>query len=356
LFWLIERSVAEQPQVWVFLRDLLADVYGWWAEGVHLRMQPGRERGRVVWRDPYVMELAKWAQPYTDANAEPHRTATIDGRIGYALVQITAWVHSRTREQHVVRGSHRPYQRNDAPGMVRFCPGNGFLRRIMARWETVVMPFVPNYILPDVVLVNEDLGGAELAMSDLTRAELLGADLGGADLSYVGLEGATFSRVVEGGPDVPHNEWKVLHAVMSRARLRGADLSGATLAHMSFEGVDLMHAQLAGTDLSYTSFLNSRLDGTLIRNCAFSHSTLMHVDLSRAEIAGVDFSHAICSDVDFTKANLRDVSFGNAALRRVNFSACNLKEVNFSQARLEGVEFARANMEGVGLRIEPEQD
>jgi hypothetical protein len=54
----------------------------------------------------------------------------------------------------------RRYQRSTDSGAVRFCPGNGYFREIMARWETVVMPFEREYLLADSGLGEEDLSGA----------------------------------------------------------------------------------------------------------------------------------------------------------------------------------------------------
>ena len=90
MFWLLGRAITANPARWTFLRDLLADLYGWWAEGVHLRPQPKREKGHQRWEQPYVVELAEWSLPYTDPEAEPMRTVVLDGHLGYALIQLAA--------------------------------------------------------------------------------------------------------------------------------------------------------------------------------------------------------------------------------------------------------------------------
>ncbi|HMV66799.1 MAG TPA: TIR domain-containing protein, partial [Myxococcota bacterium] len=58
LFWLVEQAIAARPGRWIRLRDLLADVYGWWAEGVPLRPlgAPGDPTG---WAAPLLLDEAR---------------------------------------------------------------------------------------------------------------------------------------------------------------------------------------------------------------------------------------------------------------------------------------------------------
>jgi hypothetical protein len=155
VFWLLGRAMTANPGRWTFLRDLLADVYAWWAEGVHLRPQPKRERGQHRWEPPYVVEMVQWSLPYTDPEAEPMRTATLDGHLGYALIQLTAFVHAELppSADAPVTQAERPYQVDDGTGR-RFRPGGGYFKPIVARWETFLRPLAGELVLPRVVLSN----------------------------------------------------------------------------------------------------------------------------------------------------------------------------------------------------------
>jgi hypothetical protein len=185
VFWLLSRAIAANPGRWTFLGDLLADVYAWWAEGVHLRPQPKRERGQHRGEQPYVFEMVEWSLPYTDPEAEPMRTISLDGHLGYALIQLAAFVHAQlppSADSPVIRAECR-YQFNDGIWR-RFRPGSGgYFKHIVARWETVLMPFSAVLALPRVVLSREDLAHVDLRGANLREADLRGADLGGADLT-----------------------------------------------------------------------------------------------------------------------------------------------------------------------------
>ena len=50
LFWRLEYEVHQDRQRWIWIRDLILDIYIWWAEGVHLRPQPIKQRGLRDWQ------------------------------------------------------------------------------------------------------------------------------------------------------------------------------------------------------------------------------------------------------------------------------------------------------------------
>ena len=104
LFWLIEQAITAEPARWVWLRDLLLDVYVWWAEGVHLRPQPKRDRDSRNWRAACIEELLKDTLPFdSKADAEPPRSTTLDAHLGEALIEMTALVH-RLLARHPAAG------------------------------------------------------------------------------------------------------------------------------------------------------------------------------------------------------------------------------------------------------------
>ena len=73
-----DRASATEPislQAWTSIRDSLADLWDWWGEGVHLRLQP-KEKQKTWHLDeaPYVMDLVKLAMRRANYNRrEPPR-------------------------------------------------------------------------------------------------------------------------------------------------------------------------------------------------------------------------------------------------------------------------------------------
>jgi uncharacterized protein YjbI with pentapeptide repeats len=358
LFWLIEKEIAKQPERWLFVRDLLADVYGWWAEGAHLRLQPSRERGQTTWKAPYVFELAQWALPYKDPDAEPQRTATIDGYLGYALIQLTAWVHSQLRGIRQQNASPRPYQITPQSGSVRFRPGNGYLSNILSRCRTVVMPFSDNYVLPDTWLVDEDLSGAYLVEANLTRANLEGASLAGANMSYARLWNADLRGA--------HLASAMLqHATLVNSLFNEAYLSSANLSHAQLSYANFSQATADNSDLSYARIEGSSFSQASLNNADFSYTTITHATvleteledggdrqrevrtrLTEAILDGANFSHATLSGVDFSASSLEHTNFAYAQISDSDFSKARLNETRFTHAKLDDVSFPDAGRTG----------
>jgi len=346
LFWLLERAVEQHPRRWIVLRDLLADVYAWWAEGAHLRLQPVRERGQIVWGPPYVGELAKWVLPFRDSTAEPQRTATIDGNLGYALIQLTAWVHSLLRATEHEGRLRRPYQRltsSDSPtgqgsrGTIRFCPGNGYFRQIVARWETVVMPFAPEYVLPDVWLEGEELPGGNLMRADLTRANLVRVGFAGANLAGACLAGAQLA-----GADLTA-------ADLSLADLRGAQLNGALLPRVLFrstdlKGADLSASTLSGAILSDCSLIETRLSAAILVGVAFYGCDLFGVMFSRADLTGARFRLPALRNCDFSESILNDADLSGSTIVETDFSRSHLGGARISAAVIQSCRFSHATL------------
>jgi uncharacterized protein YjbI with pentapeptide repeats len=115
LAWLIEwevgRTVAtgnvrqsdeESPPLgledWEAARDRLVDLWDWWAEGVHMRPQPYRERGKssVKFNPPFALRLAEQIAPADLPRGilpEPVRLTTLDAHMGDALLRLNCTLH-----------------------------------------------------------------------------------------------------------------------------------------------------------------------------------------------------------------------------------------------------------------------
>ncbi len=81
---------------WQRLLTLLADLWDWWADGVHLRPQPwdNEYTGQIEWSKSLADRLVPMCRPITAGNVpEPIRTATIDAHFGDALFRICSWLY-----------------------------------------------------------------------------------------------------------------------------------------------------------------------------------------------------------------------------------------------------------------------
>jgi hypothetical protein len=258
LFWLIEATIQKEPDRWVFVRDLLTDVYGWWAEGVHLRHQGRKQYGQTRWDPPFIDELTIWAMPFKEPS-DPRRTATLDAQLGDALLQLTAFVYSLLLEKgsaifadprsfDPVKG--RPFQLvSRETNEVRFGPGgSGFFRNLVARIATGARrpegPELSDTYLADIVLVGESM------------------------------EGISARRVVLAGAR--------LHIFASRADFSSADLTGVFVTHS-----DLAGALFHGAVLGHTGFIR----------CSFARSSFReavlgdHLSITHSLLNGADFNH-----------------------------------------------------------------
>jgi hypothetical protein len=69
------------------VRDRLASLWDWWAEGVHMRLQPYRERGKssMKFNPPYALRVAEQIAPADlprGSFPEPVRLTTLDAHLG----------------------------------------------------------------------------------------------------------------------------------------------------------------------------------------------------------------------------------------------------------------------------------
>jgi uncharacterized protein YjbI with pentapeptide repeats len=189
------------------------------------------------------------------------RTATLDARLGDALIQLTAAVHAEVVTSDLV-GSRR-YQvllRNRAGFQAGNEPRPGFARdfisRIDAPGQRPIGPDLAGAFLPSIVLDEQQLNHCVFSDCTLTRASLSGADLTGAtfaraDLTEAQLDGAKLLRA-----DLSYT--RLMGAVLKGANLRLADLSGADLRNADLTAADLRGANLAGADLQ-----GANLDSTV---------------------------------------------------------------------------------------------
>ena len=316
LFWLVDRAISRNTDRWIYLRDLLADVYGWWAEGVHLRPQPIRERGQLSWRTPYVMDMVKWSLPYTKPHAEPPRCASMDANLGYALIQLTAHVHWRLLETTPSAEYNRPYQSRHKETL-RFCPGEKYFKQIAARWQTIFYPFSPTIKLPAADLRGEDLRGI-----DLSNANLVMTLLNEANLVLGNLEAAN----------------------LARANLTNADLTASCLNH-----ANLSQADLTAAVLHRASLVKANLDSAKLGMAFLREANLTSAQLSCAELDSLQNNKGDYNITDLSGAILHKAGLVGASLLKVNLRGADLRFSDLRRADLRGADLTDTDLDGANL-------
>jgi pentapeptide repeat protein len=246
---------------WRRVRDALADLWDWWAEGVHLRPQPERdERENLKLRRTYAEDLIEWSMPLAIERSlklpEPKRTTTMDSHLGDALFQLCSitfagiaradgWndVHGPLRWakiQEVVhlRASADLWEHHDGdeaegPTAERrwrlFSPGGPFFACYVARIQSAGWrprgPFPRGCRLRLILLDHADLSGLDLSGCDLSDALLVEVNLKHANLQYSNLQ---------------------------RSNLQLVDLLGADLSSADFRDSLLLHVK----DADFRNALN----------------------------------------------------------------------------------------------------
>ena len=354
--WEIKRptlSVSGKPlgnptvlldlEKWKSVRDGLADLWDWWAEGVHLRPQPEFDRRQQIIFEPvFAQELIEWIEPIAiprGANLPaPARTTTIDSHLGDALFQLCQLVHFGLAEAY---GWIKPL-----PGEPFIQPkkiweglseiGNGprrcqcVIQRGTVNW-TLFSPAgeSPEYFANYVHRINA-AGGRPLGQFPL------GSDLSGIDLRQVAISipipskephNATWNYsnlsgiVGSGSCFYRHNmecallkEARLWYALVENANLIGADLRGANLNDAGLRGANLNGANLIGANLSDADLIGANLNG----------ANLSGANLIGANLIGANLSDADLSGADLIGANLNGANLSGADLSGANLSGADL--------------------------------
>jgi len=208
LFWLLEHEIDSDVPTWVCIRDMLADVYGWWAEGAHLRRQPQKIRGQIQWSEPFINELSIWALPYEQRHIDPQRFVSLDAQLGDALLQITAFVYWKLMKQPT-SDVGRVYQKTTNERFCLFMPGGkGYFSQLVSRIDVgstrplgrrCTGSWLRGICLDDETLMcevfdNADLQGASMQNTKLRGTRFVGTDLRQATFTNAVVQNANFNE------------------------------------------------------------------------------------------------------------------------------------------------------------------
>lgn len=320
VFWLIERAAEANRERWVWIRDLLNDLWGWWGESVHLRAHPERVRGRTEWRDPLVLDMILDDLPRDGRERRASRSVIAHhARLGDALLQLTAFAHALLSDGPMVPG--RECQTGE-PGAVRFRPFNHEARMLIARLGSLSKR-PQGHALAGAYLRGVDLSGEDLTACDLRDADLSDADL--SDIRGMGmlLSGADLRRATM-------QNARLFGAAMDLTQMQGSVLAGASLELVQFFEANLEDAKLGKASLTAALLSHANLAGTDLRDADLSEAELIQTHLTEADLTGVDLSGA-----NLRAANLTDADLTDANLTDANLTGAELHDANLTNARLD---------------------
>jgi hypothetical protein len=226
---------------WEIVRDSLADIWDWWAEGVHLRPQPRLEEN--IWKTdvaPFVNLLQKRAMRRMNHNQptppRPLRTATVDAHLGYAFFQLCTLLHGRICEvmgwMKVARqdGPEKLWNsKADRPRRYQVCIRHGEIDFVQFAPSGESNLYFRNYVLRIVgagVSPSQSVdfpGKSYMVGVFLAKADLRALDFDEADMATCNLEGASMYQTSARGANLRY-------VLLNRAELDLADLDGSSMA------------------------------------------------------------------------------------------------------------------------------
>ena len=353
IVWEIDRSVAASPKTegateplntaeWERVRDGLADVWDWWAEGVHLRPQPPEQHWKQAAPDLFVDELIQWAMPMDPEQrrqVEPKRTVSMDAHLGDGLLRLCAPVHFQLAVAAGWTTSRDPARTASEcwAGVSEISEGP---RRCQCRveqegrsWTLFAPPgknpqFFANYShringagwRPQGAFPS----GMNLSGVDLRRTTLLGSDRFGGPPTVWDFANLT-SVYAEGALLVNHRFMFVLadNIALNLAAISTADFSGASLRRAELIRVYAPSAHFDGADLTM-----ARVDGGQFRNASFTNA-----DLRRVEMLGGFQGVADFGDASFVNAQFEGILV--ELLDRQNVVTRNVRLAVGAQAEID---------------------
>jgi hypothetical protein len=275
---------------WQSIRDLIVDLWDWWAEGVHLRPQPyRRQRDKAVdFNEPYGVYLVKFLCPRDvprNKIPEPVRTTTVDAHLGDAFFRLNCALHFEINRATGWLERPQASTAKMAETLWDGASSNGVgarkyqtaIEQPTGRWVT----FAPS--TPD--------GSAHYFETYCYRINAAG--------------------------------WRPESAFPSGINMSGIDLSGAALplrAGMVKEPVILCYARLSGADLNQANLYSADLSFSFSREVSCVASVLSAARLRGADLRGAKCMLSLFSENDFSEADVQDAVFTGAIFEKVDLS------------------------------------
>jgi hypothetical protein len=227
---------------WRRVRTLLADLWDWWADGVHFRPQPrdDEDTGQIKWEPSLGERLVPKCRPVIVPQSgdlpEPVRTTTLDAHLGDALFRLSSWVHWHLQKGETSIARPRRAQRLSR-GRMMFRPTGGnseYFTLLCARISAA--GWRPGGPFPRGVFAR----GIDLSWTDVIHLAFYGSDLGEASFQGASLVASSFGPIDLRG--CTFLESLISNCDFSLCRLERANFNGARLLSNRFNGASLKDA------------------------------------------------------------------------------------------------------------------
>jgi uncharacterized protein YjbI with pentapeptide repeats len=308
---------------WEIARDLLADVWDWWAEGVHMRPQPVLSKRHDVGFDPpYAQELIEMSMPLDlpkDQVPEPPRTIVADAHLGDALFRLSTWVHF-----FVAKAQGWLVSASGSKSALDAWSAKTETERLVqvlvdGKWKLFRPAGATRRHWPNYAARINAAGWRPRGLFPV-NCHMMGVDFAGSELCMTGERGNVNFKVTWLYCDLSacfaqtssyFDQW-FDHVVMVRTIFAGTALGGSTF----------MECDCQDIRLGYTY-----LEGIRAERCDFKGGEFVHSELARAV---------------FVDCNLEGADFEDADMSASNIMSCNLESAGFTAAMMVGATFERS--------------
>jgi uncharacterized protein YjbI with pentapeptide repeats len=166
-------------------------------------------------------------------------------------------------------------------------------------------------------LENANLQDADLSDADCTSAIFNGANLRGAKVSSrttlasANLQGATFDNKILRIATAPR-------IILVNQDLSGADLSGCDLPGINLQSANLHETDFSGAKLVEANFANARADAAIFDAADLTQASLDHANLTRATMMGTNLTRARLGGARLAGATVARADFYEAVLNHAS--------------------------------------
>lgn len=305
---------------WEKIRDMLADIWDWWGEGVHLRPQPYYEEGTydLKFRDPLSVIICQKNRMRSETGESwmlppIPPTTTIDAHLGDGLIRLTAAVHAAIAENRGWEGFVKLGNRL-----------NNKFEEKKRRYQSIIVSNNTNVVLfgPGGTRFNNFRNFCARINADGCRYMADNSGRYGEFPTGISLRFCVFDN-----------------SGLCEINFSQADLSGTT-----FWGSNLIRSNYCYANLTQSDFFNADLSFA-----RFDHAFLYGVDMSRSTLIGAQFTRAILMRANLFKSGALKADFSIATLSYANLKCAVLVESNLSFSKLADANLYYTDLSGADV-------
>lgn len=335
---------------WRRVRDGLADLWDWWAEGVHLRPQANdiKHGTEVDLEAPFaslvIQESIDVPLAENRSGAIP-RVIAVDAQLGDALFRLTAFVHTRIAYKEGWADRAKPaIETGEAPTSSRLRSESPDLQRWPQEnwWATVDESRHPYQSHVRSAVLFRPSGRNSVYFENYV------ARINGAGWRP---EGRFPSGVDGSGLDLANTTLVCSHALTgtrtcwARANFHNVHLVG------HFAGHDFNNAHCWNLDASLTELEEARFTDAFLMNTNFNSASLRKVDFEGACLKNVKLQRVCLDEAIFHSAVLTNATIEDSSMQMTSMQMAELTNVKFLRVNLAETDFEGAHVANVSFRF-----